>query len=205
MKSILAPLVFLLAALCPAAAQNIFVRFSESAYTIALDTPTTFDVVITHDASDGIPDDLFSFGTILLPEPGTPVTLHAIEAVTELDFFGVAGPPAHQDLGAFGIKGTIDALDLAANPYPGSRLATYTMSFSSPGAFDIGLDFFNTLGPTEQIFIAGDGTVLDPYITFVPASFTVIPEPAAMASVALALLACWRILSRKRDAFQPLQ
>lgn len=200
MKSPFVTAVLAFAALHPADAQNLFVGFSQSAYTVQVDTPTAFDVVITHDPGDGLADDLFSFGTILVPELGAPVILHGIQAVADLDFFGF-GPPAQQDLGAFGIKGTIDAANPMAGPYAGSLLATYTLSFDLPGDYDIGLDFFNTLGPTEQIFIAGDGTVLDPFLQFTSATFTVIPEPAEIAKIAgvmLVMLGGWRMVSRTR-------
>ena len=33
-------------------------------------------------------------------------------------------------------------------------------------SYPLRLDFFNTLGPTEQIFVDGQGNVLDPQIAF---------------------------------------
>jgi hypothetical protein len=182
--------------LTPAAAQNVFVGFSEPAYVVQLNTPTVFDLVITHDPGDAISDDLFSFGTILVPEAGTPVILQNIQAAAQLDFV-LTDPPAYQDPMVFGIKGTIDVL-APAGPYTGEHLASYTLSFSSPDVFDIGVDFFNTLGPSEQIFVAGDGAVLDPYIHFVPSMFTVIPEPESIAGVVLVMLGGWRLLCRRQ-------
>ena len=51
------------------------------------------------------------------------------------------------------------------------------------------------LGPTEEIFVAGDGTVLDPGISFGTTQVTVIPEPGRAV---LALLGFVSVLMRRR-------
>jgi hypothetical protein len=74
-------------------------------------------------------------------------------------------------------------VDLSRNPiemYQGTVLAEFQFRFTRPGIYDLSLDFFNTLGPTEQIFVNQDGMPIDNLIEFRPGQIqVVVPEPGS--------------------------
>jgi hypothetical protein len=81
-----------------------------------------------------------------------------------------------------------------------SVLATFTLGFNQPGSYPLNLDFFNTFGPSEDIFVTGSGTVLDPQITFGSTLLqVVIPEPQLAALLCLAIC-CLAARRRPRNS-----
>jgi hypothetical protein len=94
--------------------------------------------------------------------------LSAIKVPPALDFNGVAGSGAAKAVSAdfASAKGTVNFLNLPQQSYAGSLLATFEVTDKSAGSHTLRVGFFNTLGVTEEIFTTGDGSVLDPKITF---------------------------------------
>jgi len=172
------------------------VSLSNPAPVVRVDTLVVFDLTIAYEP--GEPTTLFSFGARLdVTGPGS-VLLDSIEPVPELDFFGTAGTGAFIDSSpsVLGVKGTVNVLSPPVVGYPGTLLASYTFEFPAEGEYSLTPREFNTLGPTEEIFVSGDGTVLDPQVSFTPVSVTVVPEPRV---VFLALLAgAGACLTRRR-------
>ena len=65
---------------------------------------------------------------------------------------------------------------------------TFNVSFPELGVYNLDLDFYNTLGPSEQLFVSGNGTLLDPILVFESAMISVVPEPAMSLFVSACLL-----------------
>ncbi len=144
---------------------------------VVVNSELVMDLVITYEA--GEPGTLFSFGSRLDVAGSGSVGFQSLTVAAELDFHGPNGPGAFVDLspGVLGAKGTIDISTPPTTPYPGVLLAQYRFQFPEEGLFTFTPREFNTLGPTEEIFVAGDGQVLDDSLTFAPMTIEVIPEP----------------------------
>ncbi len=186
-KSLILALILIFVGFGAAPSRAAVVKFSQVDYTVDVGDLLALEILIEFEGGDPAMD-LFSFGTRLLPDPTAALVLDSIEVVSALNFNGVLGPPAqtNTDLAVLGAKGTIEFL--VGVDYAGPLLATYNVRINAVGNFTFGLDFFNTLGPTEQIFIGGNGQVLDSVITFGEATVNVVPEPGAAVLVLLACL-----------------
>lgn len=182
--------------LCCLMARGALVSFPRTDYTVAVGQSLDLDVEINFEAGDAA-SDLFSFGVRLVPVGGTPFALDSIAVVPALDNFGIGGGAnalIDPDPAVLGAKGNVINLQ---SPYMGSLLVTYTVQFIAVGSFPISLDFFNTLGPTEQIFVGGNGQELDPTVTFGNTLVTVIPEPGIGG---LLLVASTGLFCRRRNS-----
>jgi len=131
-----------------------------------------------------VPLGLFSFG-VATTFDGTKAQLSGfgdVAVVPQLDYFGL-GPGAFKQVqsGFGGGKGNIDNLGPFV-PYSGALLLefTFTNLASALDSYTLGLDFFRTVGPNEQIFLDGLGGELDLNIMFRSAQVLVVPEPSAI-------------------------
>ncbi len=108
----------------------------------------------------------------------------SISVPAALDFNGVAGPGALKAVGTgfAAVKGTVDFFASPVVYYSGSQLAIFTLTDRSAtfGRYTLSLEGYNTLGPTESLFVDGAGTVLDKSITFGTATVNVVPEPSVV-------------------------
>lgn len=158
----------------PTASRAVSLGFDAQTYTVAPGQPLTVQVVIDHEGR--APENLFSYGVRLLPSgPGT-ATVSSIIVPDELDFDGFsAGAQIDTDPAVLGAKGNIN---LAADFYTGSLIATYTISFDQPGVYDLGLALYRTLGPDEDVFVDGseEPVTLDELMTFGSARVVVIGQ-----------------------------
>ena len=102
------------------------------------------------------------------------------------------------------VKGTTSS---AVLPHFDALLATFVAEFQTAGDYRLDLAFFNTLGVTEEIFVGGDGTNLDPDLRFGSAIVHVtdpggmaVPEPAdaVLLCVGIAVLAAARQVRFRR-------
>jgi hypothetical protein len=147
----------------------------------------------TH-ADDPIPEGLYSFATSVLfnPAKATTTGLADVAAVAALDNFGFfPGALEQVAAGKASTKGNIDQLMDPVDPYDGTILATIQLTnlASAPDEYPLTLDFFNTLGPTDEFFVDGDGNVLDLAIQFGSAKVVVlIPEPQTLVLAAMGML-----------------
>lgn len=158
-----------------------------------------FEVQILIDADDAtsqiepVRTGLFSFGAEVSYEStkAQVVGSSALETASPLDFFQfVPGALTEVDAGRAASKGNIDQVPEPVVPYTGSLLMKLTMTnLASPtDLYPLELDFFRTLGDTEQIFLNGAGGVLDDDIVFGRAWVRVVPEPTAAVLSLLAVL-----------------
>lgn len=152
---------------------------------------------------------LASYGFRLLHDAGV-VQAGPVTTPAALNYFGVNGPGnlIRIEPDFIGIKGTVDFFAGPDDYYHGTLLAAFKLTFPVPGDYTLSLDLFNTVGPTEDIFVTG-GTfdVLDGDMTFGPASVHVvevstIPEPrdVLMLMCGFGLIYLWRRCSVRRAA-----
>ncbi len=193
---------------------GLTVRFDQDVYTVNGPGEQIFaQILIDGDSSiDGIqpvPNGLFSVG-VKMSFNNVQADVGAVTDVMippEMDFFGFSAsalvsivPP-----GEVAFHANVDQFNSPLEPYNGSLLATVTITnlASAIDSYPLSLDFSRDLGINEDFFVNGDGTTLDPEITFVPSLVMVIPEPSSLAQmslVSLVLLAsvCGRRLVPRR-------
>lgn len=160
-------------------ARSVVISFADPQPVVLVNDPVRMTVTIDTGATDT--EALFSYGISVVGDWDAQAILPLGVAVpAALDYNGVAGPGALIGLGDefIGVKGTVN---LSGNPiemYAGNVLAEFQLRFTQPGSYELRLDFFNTLGPTEDIFVNQDGIAIDDQIEFRPGLVqVVIPEP----------------------------
>lgn len=120
------------------------------------------------------PNDLYSFGVRLRIESTNAVIagVGAIQVPASLSFDGPRAPAPVIAVGSnsAAVKGTVIFHTPTLRPATNGLLATFYVTDITPGPYQLTLEFFNTLGPSEQIFVDGAGVVLDPWITFTHAT-----------------------------------
>jgi hypothetical protein len=134
------------------------------------------EVTVEIGLADG--QELFSYG-VRLVVGGRAVVVTSVAVPAELDFTAFR-PGATVDLspGVHGVKGNTRFTGQEFAGYSGTWLATFTLIGIEPGQVDLGLEIFRTVGSSEDVFVATDGTVLDDEIAFGSASLTVAAAPA---------------------------
>jgi len=183
----------ILAQVFPAEGYLYTLEFERDAYVAAPGQALQLKVGIDPAASGG----LFSYGVRLRFGAG-PIPGASLQAAVPLalDHDGPRGRGAVLQVLAdgAGAKGTVDMFASPIGYYTESLLAEFSLTLPAVGEYRLELDLFNTLGPTEDIFVTGDGTVLDRVLGFGGATVRVIPEPAvpaaALGGSILLLLRC---------------
>ena len=201
-RSILAVVVTVafpwLLGLIPGHAQELRVDFERPTYQTAVGVPISIRTHLDSPVASG----LFSYGVRLVfdAQAGGLITESGIIAPAPLNFNGVQGSGAFKviDEGFAGVKGTVDVFADPQVYFTETEFVVFDMRFSKEGEYVLDLDTFRTLGPTESIFVTGDGAVLDDMISFGTATVTVVPEPGTV--VLLILGACALRLGRRRRA-----
>jgi hypothetical protein len=177
----------------------ISVQFDQEEYFLQPSSLTPVGVEL----GTAIPEGLFSFGVRMVYDPilGGVVNEDAILVPPALDYNGAQGPGALKAVGQgfAAVKGTVDALAFPAVYYAGSELATFNVTALTPGDYAVTLELYRTLGPTESIFVSGNGVTLDSQIRFGTAIFHVVPEPASgfLAGAGLLLMLVGRGVVRR--------
>ncbi len=116
------------------------------------------------------PAGLYSFG-VRMRINSTNARISGVGAITVPGDFAFDGPRAQSAVVAAGgnfaaVKGTTQFYSNSLRSSSNALLATFYITDLAPGSYQLQLEFFNTLGPTEQIFVNGAGQVLDPLIAF---------------------------------------
>lgn len=179
--------VLALAGLAAPAQTNYLLHFDRELYEITLGETFLVNVLYEPPTLSG----LYSYAIKLSWEDvqARVAGLSAIQVPPALDFNGVNGAGAWR---AFepdfaGVKGTVDFFAQPLQYYSGSMLATFAVTDRSlqPGEYRLNLEGFNTLGPTESLFVGGDSSVLDDLLTYRSATVRVVPELATLYLIAL--------------------
>lgn len=167
-------------------AAGVTVDFGAGEY-VAIQGGTVL-ITVEIDYEPGDPMDLFSYGVRVIPGSTESIMVVNISVPPELDFLGFRGPGALVDtsVDVLGVKGTIDVLADPRTNYGGSLLATFELAFFELGEVTLDLELFRTLGPTEDVFVAGDGTTLDENITFGSATVNVLTVEEVFPKIILA-------------------
>jgi len=176
---------------------DILVQFDQPEYTVtgpgqSFQAQILIDADTSRDGLQPIPGGLFSFGTLVSFDATKAVvgSVNDIDTVAALSFFGFAAGAFEQVApGSAGTKGNINQFPNPQVPYSGTLLATITITnLAAPiDQYPLNLDFFNTLGANENIFVDGPGNTLDLDITFIPSLVRVIPEPSLMGPLVLGI------------------
>lgn len=149
-----------------AASAAVAVQFDQGRYFIA--PGDTFPVTVRVGLAAG--QTLSSFGVRLSfdPEMAAVMGATAVEVSPDLAFDGPRTDAAVVAVGRgfAAAKGTIRFIGGEGRFPTNQMLVTFLLQDLGQGNYPLHLDFFNTLGPTEQIFIDGFGNVLDSDIAF---------------------------------------
>jgi hypothetical protein len=133
------------------------------------------------------PPGIFSFGVrMTLPSTNAEVVGAAsVQAVTDLSFNGprAFAPVIGTGPGFAAVKGTADFFRADRPASTNALLVTFLVHNLASEPYQIGLEFFNTLGPTEQIFVDGKGSVLDSHLSFSTAAVVPITTPIGQLEV----------------------
>ena len=158
--------------------------FDKATYNVAPGQPFTAKVAICPAPVAG----LFSFGVeVLLSQNVTGTGLSATVPVP-LNFHTVRGPGADLTARALTVaaKGSIDFFQEPLVPYKDQAIGYVQIPALPPGTYVLSVKPRNDLGATEQIFIDGNGQVLDAALTYHPAQIVVAPAPIAPSSLTVA-------------------
>lgn len=156
------------------AAQTVNLRFDQERYVVRSGETFPVQVLITPPPAAG----LFSFG-VRLNFPATHAEVVGVASVRPVTALAGDGPRAMIPVigtgpGFAAMKGTTDFFEASRPVSSGALLVTFLVHDLANGPYALTLDFFNTLGSTEQIFVDGDGSVLDAALFFGRAE--VIPD-----------------------------
>ncbi len=143
------------------------VRFSQDTYSVAPGEVFTVTAVISPVPTNGI----YSFGVRIdfPPEQARVLSVQAIQVNRVLD---QDGPRQNSAVAGFGsgfaaAKGTADFhSELRPVSNDAALVAFEVQDLGADDSYTISLSPFNTLGPTEQVFVDGAGKVLDPEVRF---------------------------------------
>lgn len=162
--------------------------FEKEIYTVVAGQPFTAKVAICPPPPSG----LFSFGVSVslagdLSGRGLSSTVPAA-----LNFHTVRGPGADTSAQALTVaaKGSINFFQEPQVPYKDQAIGFVQVPALPPGNYLLTVQGRNDLGATEQVFIDGNGQVLDGGLTYHPAQVVVTTAPAspfAPFTLALAL------------------
>jgi hypothetical protein len=182
------------------------VVFDRAIYQVA--PGETFDVQVLLDANlatseaNPLENGLFSYGWQVAFD-SSKATIDGLTVPAPLDYFGFAsGASIVTDPGLAAAEGNIDQVMLT--PYGDSLLATITLTNIAlvPDEYDLTLSLAPHF-PTEQLFLDGEGNVLDDTLVFGVARVVVaVPEPSAcgLAALSALTLGVWRARKTRRCA-----
>ena len=153
--------------------------FDQETYNVAPGQPFIAKVAICPAPAAG----LFSFGVEVTL--ANNLSGHGLSSTVPmaLNFHTVRGAGA--DTSAQGLtvaaKGSIDFFQEPQAPYRDQAIGYVQVPALPPGTYLLSVKARNDLGNTEQIFIDGNGAVLDGALTYHPAQIIVAPAPAPIA------------------------
>ena len=153
--------------------------FDSETYNVAPGQPFTAKVAICPVPAAG----LFSFGVEVMLSGNVTGTGLSSTVPVPLNFHTVRGPGADLTARALTVaaKGSIDFFQEPQAPYRDQAIGYVQIPALPPGTYLLTVQPRNDLGATEQIFIDGNGAVLDGALTYHPAQIVVAAAPAPVA------------------------
>lgn len=145
--------------------------FDKETYSVAPGTPFTAQICLC----PAPPAGLFSSGVEVSLVGNLSGTGLSSSVPLRLNFHTVRGPGADLTARALTVaaKGSIDFFQEPQAPYPEQIIASVEVPTLPPGTYLLTVQARNDLGPTEQIFIDGNGQVLDGGLVYHPARIVV--------------------------------
>lgn len=171
------------ASLSLAQTQRHQVRFAENEYLLAPGETLRTPVLIDPLPAAG----LFSYGVIAsVRGENNLVGVVNLTPRPTLAFDGPRGP-GNQTASATGVfsgKGSVDLLLPAKPPHRETTLAELSLGVLPEGTYQLDLALYNTLGPTESVFVDGRHLPLDPLLDFGSAFLEIVSTPEGTLSAA---------------------
>jgi hypothetical protein len=168
--------LWLVGGLLPVWAQSYTIGFGQATYNSLVGQGYSIPTVISPVPSNG----LFSQSLLFTLSPSNAAGgITSLVVPPPLNHIGVPtnSPAVVAASNSFAlVRGTINAL-VDPTPYTNALLATLAISNLPPGSFTLSGALYKPLGPAENVVLDGNGTVLDPQITFAPATLVVQPPP----------------------------
>lgn len=167
------------------------VLFDQSIYQVApgesFDVQVLIDGDVATAAADAVANGLFSYGW-QFEFDSAKASVEGLVVPAELNYFGfAAGASVTTGPGLAAAEGNID--QVAFTPYQDSLLATVTLKnlAIAPDSYDLTLSLAPHF-PTEQLFVDGQGNVLDDTIVLGTAKVLVaVPEPGTITLAGIGL------------------
>lgn len=163
----------------------------------------SFTVEVLFDAELGLPgiqpwpDGLFSVGWQMSFD-STKAMVDSLTVAPELDYFGFL-PGANTSVGPGQVEAEGNIDQIAFTPYFGSLLATIDLTNTAMRGDSYTLQLaLKQHFPTEQLFLDGNGVVLDDILLFGSARVFVIPEPSSLIGLVLGGLTVLGLGARRR-------
>ncbi len=155
------------------------VEFPQAAYEILIGQELQAPVRINPLPASG----LFSYGLVVTVEGTNGLAgITTLTPQTTLSFDGVNGPGSRgvtAEPGKFTSKGTADIFLPNKPNHMDPALGTVSIAGLPDGTYTLRLAPYNTLGPTESVFVDGRCRAMDAELTFGTATLTVIGRPEA--------------------------
>jgi hypothetical protein len=168
--------LWLAGGLLPGWAQSYTIGFGQATYNVVTGQSFAIPAVISPVPSNGLFSESLSF---TLSPSNAVGGITSLTVPLALNHIGVPtnSPAVIAVSNSFAlVRGTINALVNPA-PYTNSLLALLAITNLPVGSFTLSSALYKPLGPTESVVLDGNGTVLDPQITFAPATLVVQPPP----------------------------
>ena len=171
-------LSLLLGAACARADEPLTrVEFPLSAYDLLLGQEFQAPVRINPLPASG----LFSYGLIITVEGNNGlIGITTMAPKATLAFDGVMGPGSRgvaAETGRFSAKGTVNIFPPEKPNHTEPELGNLAVAGLPEGTYTLRLATYNTLGPTETIFVDGACRPLDAQLAFATATLNVITRP----------------------------
>lgn len=173
----------------PAHGQSVNVGFPEPAYQIQLGQ--VFEAPVRMDPMP--PAGLFSYGLIVTVE-GTNglIGVTTLMPKSPLGFDGINGPGNRgvaAATGRFTSKGTANMFPAEKPNHREPDLGKVSIAGLPGGTYTVRLGPYNTLGPTESIFVDGKCRDMDAMIAFGTTQITVVSQPQGIITAVGPMLA----------------
>jgi hypothetical protein len=167
--------LFIVSCALPASAQTVVRRVEFSQNTFNAPPSREFETPVLIRPKP--PAGLFSYGVVCNVQGNNGVAGIVILApAAALSFDGVLGTGPRgiiAETGKYSVKGSVDVFSAAKAAHSGETLGTLTIAGLPSGNYTLSLASYNTLGPSESVFVDGNCRSLDSSLEFGSATLQV--------------------------------